>query len=72
MSKEEESRGAVEIITPDENVTLRLEAIVSIAKACEQLAAALANPVQTVTINGNITANAQYGVSTKKRKRSDV
>lgn len=51
-----ESRGAVEIVAPDESVQLRMEAISTVARACEQLAQALTSPAFAVTINGNITA----------------
>ena len=64
---EEKERGAVEVIIPDELVGKRLEAIATIARVCEKLATALSSPIQIVTINGNITANAKYGVKAKKR-----
>ena len=64
---EKMERGAVEIVAPDEQTVKRLEAIATVARACEQLAIALGSPVLSVVINGSITANARYGVKTKKR-----
>lgn len=65
---ENRDRGAVEIIGPDEHVGQRLEAIMTVARACEHLAEALTTPPFTVNIHGNITANAEYGVKVNKKK----
>lgn len=71
MIEKTEDRGAVEIVMPNlssESVDVRLKAIRAVACACKQLAIALNIPLQSVSINGNITANAQYGVRTKLKK----
>ena len=66
----EEGRGAVEIIGPTDSVDMRMrmEAITALARAMQTLAAALDRPVQQVTINGNITATAEYGVKAKTKR----
>jgi hypothetical protein len=69
MSKDNADRGAVEIITPDECVEVRLRAIATIASACEELARALNMPITSVTINGNITSNAKYGLRMGKKAK---
>jgi len=45
-----------------------MEAITALARAMQTLAAALDRPVQQVTINGNITATAEYGVKAKTKR----
>jgi hypothetical protein len=68
MSKEADRRGALEITFPDETLRQRLDAIMSVARACERLADALMTATSTVIVNGNVTACGSYGVKSKKRK----
>lgn len=71
--KKVEPGAVVNIESPnDEHATARLDIMLSIANTCEKLAEALNCPVQTVTINGNITANAPFGVRVGKRQPRDV
>lgn len=67
MGELKEEHGALEIICPNETVMERMEAIIAIARTCEKLANALNSPAFMVTVNGNITANSQYGIKTSKK-----